>query len=205
NTRYNANTARGYDPLTEEQKETMSEKTIEKWENTIKDSLLRRDSTLSTLISSFKTALGTQVEVDGKNYSLSSFGIVTGDYSERGLLHISGDKDDPTHATEEDKLLKAIEEDPELVSKVFSEIGKNLYDTMSKQMASIPNVRSAFTFYNDKLMDKQVTRYEREISNLEKKLYELEEKYYDQFAKMEAALSKMQSQSNYLYSMMGMN
>ena len=76
---------------------------------------------------------------------------------------------------------------------------------MTKQMASIPNVRSAFTFYNDKLMDKQVTRYEREISNLEKKLYELEEKYYDQFAKMEAALSKMQSQSNYLYSMMGMN
>ncbi len=205
NTRYNANTARGYDPLTEEQKETMSEKTIEKWENTIKDSLLRRDSTLSTLISSFKTVMGTQVQVDGKNYSLSSFGIVTGDYTERGLLHINGDKDDPTHATEEDKLLKAIEEDPELVSKVFSEIGKNLYDTMTKQMSSIPNVRSAFTFYNDKLMDKQVTRYEREVADLEKKLYELEEKYYNQFAKMETALSKMQSQSTYLYSMMGMN
>lgn len=204
NTRYNANSARGYDPLTEEQKETMSEKTVEKWEDTIKDSLLRRDSTLSTLISSFKTALGTQVEVDGKNYSLSSFGIVTGDYSERGLLHINGDKDDPTYATNEDKLLKAIEEDPELVSKVFSELGKSLYDTMTKQMSSIPNVRSAMTFYNDKLMSKQLTTYERDIANLEKKLYELEEKYYNQFAKMETALSKLQSQTNYLYSMMGM-
>ena len=204
NTRYNANTARGYDPLTEEQKETMSEKTIEKWENTIKDSLLRRDSTLSTLISSFKTVMGTQVQVDGKNYSLSSFGIVTGDYTERGLLHINGDKDDPTYATNEDKLLKAIEEDPELVSKVFSELGKSLYDTMTKQMSSIPNVRSAMTFYNDKLMSKQLTTYERDIANLEKKLYELEEKYYNQFAKMETALSKLQSQTNYLYSMMGM-
>jgi len=51
NTKYNAKSSRGYDPLTDEQKEAMSDDEIEKWETKIKDSLLRRDSTLNSIIS----------------------------------------------------------------------------------------------------------------------------------------------------------
>ena len=204
NTRYNANSARGYDPLTEEQKDAMTDSTVEKWETTIKDSLLRRDLGLGSLINTFRNIAGKGVEVDGKNYTLSSFGIRTSDYTERGLLHIYGDEDDPTYASNDDMLLKAIEEDPELVMKFFTEIGKELHSTMSDKMSSVPNVKSAMTFYNDKLMSKELSRYEKEISVLDRKLYEMEERYYNQFSRLETALTQMQSQSDYLYSMMGM-
>ena len=204
NTRYNASSARGYAPLTEEEKDTLADGTVEKWETTIKDSLLRRDSGLGSLINSFRSIASKGVEVDGKTYTLSSFGINTSDYTERGLLHIYGDEDDPTYSSNDDKLLKAIEEDPELVMKVFSEIGKEFHSTMSDKMSSVKNVKSAMTFYNDKLMSKALSKYEKEIAVLDKKLYKMEERYYNQFSRLETALSQMQSQSNYLYSMMGM-
>lgn len=203
NTRYNANSARGYEPLTEEEKEAMGDSTVENWETTIKDGLLRRDSTLGSLTTAFRRIMSTSVEVDGKSYNLSSFGIRTSDYSERGLLHIYGDQDDPTYSSNDDMLLKAIEEDPDLVMKVFTEIGKELHGTMSDKMSSVPNVKSAMTFYNDKLMSKQLSQYEKEITKLDRRLYEMEEKYYDQFARLENALSRMQSQSDYLFSMLG--
>ncbi|HHX55133.1 MAG TPA: flagellar filament capping protein FliD, partial [Clostridiales bacterium] len=190
NTRYNASSARGYAPLTEEEKDTLADGTVEKWETTIKDSLLRRDSGLGSLINSFRSIASKGVEVDGKTYTLSSFGINTSDYTERGLLHIYGDEDDPTYSSNDDKLLKAIEEDPELVMKVFSEIGKELHSTMSDKMSSVPNVKSAMTFYNDKLMSKELSRYEKEISVLDRKLYEMEERYYNQFSRLETALSQ---------------
>ncbi len=204
NTRYNADSARGYVPLTAEEKQALSDDEVEKWEEKIQDSLLRRDSTLRSLMNTLKQVSSTQVEVDGKKYSLSSFGVRTGDYSERGLLHIDGDEDDPIFGSENDKLLKAIEEDPDLVMKVFTEIGRELYSEMGDKMSSVPNVRSAMTFYNDKLMDKELTNYEKQIAKLEDDLYKLEERYYDQFGRLENALAQLESQSNYLMSMFGM-
>ena len=47
---YYADSSRGYDPLTDDQKEAMSDEEVEKWETKIKDSLLRRDSTLSGIL-----------------------------------------------------------------------------------------------------------------------------------------------------------
>lgn len=49
---YNADSARKYDMLTQEQKEAMSDEEIEKWEGTIKASLLRKDNSLSTVMNS---------------------------------------------------------------------------------------------------------------------------------------------------------
>ena len=43
---YNAESAKGYDPLTDEEKDSMSDTEVEKWEAKIKDSILRRDSNL---------------------------------------------------------------------------------------------------------------------------------------------------------------
>ena len=54
---YNADSAKGYDPLTSEEKDAMSDSEVELWENKIKASLLRRDDTLSSLISSMTTAV----------------------------------------------------------------------------------------------------------------------------------------------------
>ena len=200
---YKADSARGYDPLTDEQKEAMSDDEIEKWETKIKDSLLRRDDTLSGIITVMRSSLQTTTEVDGKKYSLSSFGIRTSsDYTENGKLHIYGDEDDETYSTETNMLKSALEENPEAVMKTLAEAGQSLYDAMTKKMAKT-SLSSALTFYNDKKMKDDQTAYKKLISTLEDKLKDLEDRYYKQFTAMETALTKMQNSSSIFSSYYG--
>lgn len=78
NTYYDAASASSYEVLTDEQKEAMSDDEVDKWNTKIKDSLLRRDSTLSGLISTMKTnMMGTVTASNGKTYSLANLGITT--------------------------------------------------------------------------------------------------------------------------------
>lgn len=58
NTLYNAESARNYDVLTDDQKDAMSDEEVEKWNTKIKDSLLRRDSTLDGLITTMRSITG---------------------------------------------------------------------------------------------------------------------------------------------------
>ncbi len=201
---YSADSARGYDPLTDEQKEAMSEEEIKNWEDKIKGSLLRRDNTLGTLLSSMRTALSSSYtdEETGKTYSLSSFGIVTGNYTENGKLHIYGDEDDATYATYEDRLKKALEEDPEQVMNTLTSVFGKLYETMTEKCAKT-EVSSALTFYNDKQYNSLLKDYEDDLDIMEDRIKELEDKYYKQFTAMETALSKLQSQQNSLASLLG--
>lgn len=206
NTLYDAATAKGYDPLSDDEKEKMTDDQIEKWETKIKDSILRRDSNLGSLVTSMRNSMMTSVEVDGKKYSLASYGIQTSkDYSEKGLLHIYGNKEDSTYSDRDDKLKAALESDPDTVMEVLTGITQNLYKAMADNMKSIPNVRSSLTFYNDKTMSNQQTAYKKQIAINEEKLTQLEDKYYKQFSAMETAMSKLNSQTNALSNMMGNN
>ena len=202
---YYADSAKGYEPLSDDEKEAMTDDQIEKWETKIQDSILRRDTTLGSVIESVKTAMmSSYTDSDGKKYSLSTFGIMTSsDYTEKGLLHIYGDSDDSTYETMDDKLKTAFTNDPDSTIEALSGIFKNLYDTMSDKMKSIPNVSSAYTFYNDKLLDKEQTDYSKQVATLESKLSDMEDKYYKQFSAMETALAKLQSQSSALAGLMG--
>jgi flagellar hook-associated protein 2 len=201
---YYAGTAKGYNPLSDDEKAAMTDDQIEKWENKIKDSILRRDSTLGSLTNVMKMSMMSTVSIDGKNYSLASFGIQTStDYTEKGLLHIYGDKDDATYGDKNDKLKKAFQDDPDTTMKALTGIFKNLYDTMADKMKAIPNVRSTLTFYDDKLIDKQQTDYKSKIKIQEKKLTEMENKYYKQFSAMETAMAKLKSQSSALAGLLG--
>lgn len=201
---YTADSARGYDPLTDEQKEAMSEEEIKNWEDKIKGSLLRRDNTLGSLLSGMRTALASSYtdEETGKTFSLSSFGIVTGNYTENGKLHIYGDEDDATYATYEDRLKKALEEDPDQVMNTLTSVFGKLYDTMTEKCAKT-EVSSALTFYNDKQYNSLLKDYEDDLDTLEDRIKDLEDKYYKQFTAMETALSKLQSQQNSLASLLG--
>lgn len=203
NSAYYADSARGYDPLTDEQKDAMSETEVEKWETKIKDSLLRRDNTLGSLLNAMKTSLNTCVTVNGKDYALSSFGICTTKYTEKGKLHIYGDQEDSDGMMYDDKLRAAIEEDPETVMEVLQTISKNLYDTLADKMKTT-ELSSALTFYNDKQLTKELTSYKEELEKQEDRLAEIEDRYYKQFASMETALSKLSSQSSSLASMLGL-
>jgi len=201
---YSADSARGYDPLTDEQKEAMTEEDIKNWEDKIKGSLLRRDNTLGSLLSGMRTALASSYtdEETGKTFSLSSFGIVTGNYTENGKLHIYGDEDDATYATYADRLKKALEEDPDQVMNTLTSVFGKLYDTMTEKCAKT-EVSSALTFYNDKQYNSLLKDYEDDLDTMEDRIKELEDKYYKQFTAMETALSKLQSQQNSLASLLG--
>ena len=202
---YTADSARGYEPLTDEQKEAMSETDIENWENKIKGALLRRDNTLGTLLSSMRSALASTYEdEDGKKYSLSSYGIVTGNYTENGKLHIYGDPDDPIYATHTDRLKKALEEDPDQVMETLTGVFQNLYDTMTDKCAKT-EISSALTFYNDKQYNSLLSDYEDDLDTMQDRIAELEDRYYKQFTAMETALSKLQNQTNSLAALLGTN
>ena len=204
NTFYNAGSAKDYDVLSDEEKDAMSDSEVEKWEGKIKDSLLRRDSTLGAIISSFKNnMMGVYTTADGNRYALSSIGISTSkDYKEGGLLHIRGDEDDPEYADSDNVLRKMLDENPDAVIGVFTSLADTLYSDLQKKM-SATTMSSAMTFYNDKEMSSQLSDYKDEISKWQSRLDEMEDKYYKQFSAMETALANIQSQQNSLASMLG--
>ncbi len=200
---YHAKSARGYDPLTDEEKESMTENQIELWEGKIKDSLFRSDSTLGGIIEAMKGAMMSSVEIDGEKYSLASLGIMTStDYTEYGKLHIYGDKEDSTYADKEDKLKKLLESDPDFVTKLMTGVTANLHEAMQKKMSKT-SLSSALTFYNDKHLENQKADYEKSIAQWDKRLKEIEDKYYKQFTAMEKAMAQMQSSQSSLASMLG--
>ena len=206
-TAYNAAAAKDYEPLTDDEKKDMSDNEIEKWETKIKDSLLRRDSTLGNTSSALKSLMNTSFEINGKTYSLSSFGINTASYfsadtNEKGCLHIDGDADDATTSGNEDKLMAAINEDPEVVAEFFQKLSTSVYNDLTKRMAS-SSVSSIYTIYNDKQMSSEYSDYKDKVSKWQEKLEYYEEFYYKKFSAMEKALSKLQSSTSSLSNLLG--
>lgn len=204
---YNADSSSGYEPLTDEEKDSMSDTEVEKWEEKIKNSLLRRDDTLQSVMSTMTSAMLSSFKIDGKSYSLSSFGIKTLGYfnaedNEKNAYHIDGDADDENTKGNTDKLMAAISSDPDTVVSFFSQLTSKLYSNIDKKMKS-SSMSSAYTVYNDKQMKSEYTELSSTISKWEEKIANMEEKYYKQFSAMETALSKLQSQTDSLTSMLG--
>lgn len=204
---YNAESTSDYEPLTDDEKDAMSEKEIEKWEEKGKSGILRRDSTLSTLMSVMNGAMSKSYTINGKSYALSSFGIKTlgimnAEKNEHNAYHIDGDVDDENTSANADKLMEAIIADPEGVTQFFQKLSSDLYDSLGKQMTST-TLRSYGSFYNDKELDTQYKSYTTTISDWEKKVSDIEESYYKKFAAMESALASLQSQSSQLAGLLG--
>lgn len=198
---YNASSSKGYEPLTSDEKEAMSEDEVKEWEKKIKDSLLRKDATLGSATSSMKNLMAQSFEINGKKYSLASFGIKTLGYfdaadNEKGMYHIDGDKDDDASSGNDDKLRAAIASDPDTVVSFFSQLATSVYNDLSKKMSS-SSVSSAYTLYNDKQMTKEYTSYTSKISDKEDEITKWEDYYYKKFSSMESALAKLnQTQSS---------
>ena len=205
---YNAESSKGYEPLTDEEKEALSEKEIEKWEEKIKNSILRKDSTLNTVSSAIKQIMLQGVKMsDGSQLYLSEFGIGTLGYfnageNEKSAYHIDGDPDDSNVSNNDDKLRAAIASDPDKVTEFFSTLSKNLYDKLFDMMKTT-EYSSAFTLYDDKLMKEEYRSYTSKISKQEALIKAYEDRYYKKFAAMETALSKLQTKENALAGMFG--
>lgn len=205
---YNADSAKGYEPLTSEEKEAMSESEIEEYEQKIKDALLRRDDNLSTISSALKSVMSGGIEVGGKTMYLFDFGIETLGYfssadNEKNAYHIAGDEDDDYTSNSADKLRSMISNDPDTVVSFFSKLSQNLYNKMSDLSKSVDGYRSFGSFYDDKKMKSDYDDYTSKISELEEKLNDYEDKWYAKFSAMETALAKMQSSANAVTSLLG--
>ena len=180
----------GYEPLTDEEKDALSDRELEKWEDKIKNSSLYRDSRLGNLTQKFKQIMTEGVEMsDGTRMYLSDFGITTGNYfttpvNERGVYKI-----------DEKKLNEIIAENADKVKEFFTKLSSRLYSTTSEEMSTTSS-SSLYKVYNDKQLTKQQQAYEKEIKKLEEKMSKTEERYYKQFAQMEEMLSSINSQSN---------
>lgn len=206
-TLYNAAPAKGYEPLTSEEKEAMSDEEVEKWEKKIKDSILRRDGNLSDVISGLKTSMQSSVEIDGKKYTLATFGIKTSAYfssgdNEKGMYHIDNDQDDSVSSQNNDKLKSMIASDPQTVATFFSGLFTNVYDDLHKKMGTT-SLSSIFKVYNDKQLQEEKNDYDKKIDKWENYVSQQEEYWYSKFTAMEKALSQLQSSTSALSGLLG--
>ena len=205
---YNAASASKYEPLTDDEKDAMSDTEVEKYEKKIKDSLLRRDSTLSTIRSKLTSVMSSGTTVDGKQMHLSDFGIDTLSYftaaeNEKNAYHIDGDPDDENTSGNADKLKSMIASDPDTVVSFFSSLHKELYSAMDGLSKAVEGYRSYGSFYDDKKMKSDYSDYTTKIAEMEKKLNAYEDKWYSKFSKMETALAKMQSNASAITGLLG--
>ncbi len=204
---YNAPANKGYDPLTDEEKEALTDSEVKKWEDKVNESLLRKDGNLSSISSIFRESMLQTLDFDGKTYSLSSFGINTSNYfsvneNERYAFHIDGDPDDPDSSGNPDKLKAAIAANPEAVTNFFSKLATNMYDKLQAFTKS-SETRSYGSYFDDKQMKSDISKYEKKVSDWDDYVKEIEDRYYKQFSKMESAMTKLNSQQNYIASMFG--
>lgn len=205
---YNADSAKGYEPLTSEEKEALSDSEVEEWEKKVKDALLRRDDNLSTVNSAMQAVMSAGITVKGKTMYLQDFGIDTLGYftapdNEKHAYHIDGDPDDGNTMNNPDKLKSMISNDPDTVITFFSQLSKNLYEKMTDLSKSVDGYRSFGSFYDDKKMKSDYDDYTSKIKDLEAKLADYEDKWYAKFSRMETALAKMQSNMSAVTSLLG--
>lgn len=204
---YNAENSK-LEPLTDEEKDAMSDREVEEWEKKLTDSILRRDENLSTVSSGLKSVMMSGIEIGGKTMYLSDFGIEALGYfeapdNEKNALHIAGDPDDGSTSGEADKLKSMIASDPSTTIAFFTTLSQNLYDKMTDMSKSVDGYRSFGSFYDDKKMKTEYTDYNSKISELEQKLNDYEDMWYKKFSKMETAMAKMQSNTTALTSLLG--
>jgi len=196
---------RDYLPLTDEQKEYMSEKQIDQWTTLARSGLLRNDSLLSSAVQKMRTDIYASVSgVAGSYNNLAALGITSGNYSEKGKLYI-----------DETKLREAIQSDPQGIMDLFTKSSDNynekgiaarLYDSVNNAMSQIAakaGSNDSFSLVDNSTIGKRLTEVDTEIETWETRLNDMETRYYKQFTAMEQALSLLNSQSAWIAQQLG--
>jgi flagellar hook-associated protein 2 len=192
---------RDYKPLSDEEREAMSDKQQEMWDEKAKSGLLRRDPILSSALSEMRMDFYQSVSNDKVNplyNQLSELGIETSsNYLEGGKLIIN-----------ETKLKAAIENDPESVENFFREDGatesqkgiiNRLYDTATNIMDKL-KVKAGNSFSTSKqyALGRELDDIGDRITRFENRLKQVEDRYWSQFTAMEKAIQRANEQSAYL-------
>ncbi len=212
-----------YEPLTEEEKDSMSDEEIEKWEEKAKSGILSGASELESMMIAFRNAIVEPIKDAG--VTMNGIGIGSTGYLDRGKLTV-----------DEDKLTKALETNLEGVKALFTQkseyeyldtantktrysengIGNRLKDIINNYVRT--SNKDAYSDYEgsrkgllilkagvesdttefDNVIQDQIDDYQTRIDKLLDDLSDQEAYYYNMFAKMEQAISNMQSQTSAL-------
>ncbi len=205
---YNAESASKYTPLTDEEKEALSDSEVEKYEKKIKDGLLKGDETISSIMSSLTTGMAQGFKIGDKTLHLSDFGINTLSYfeaekNETHAFHIDGDEDDEKTSGKTNTLKSLIASDPDQVSSFFTKLTNDIYSKLDKLSSRVAGRRTYGSFFEDQTLKSDNTKYDSKITELEDAANDYEDRLYAKFSKMEAAMAKLQSKTSALTGLMG--
>ncbi len=198
-----------FEPLTDAEKEAMSEEEIKTWEETAKIGIIYNDTTVAGIMSKMRTVLYNAVDVgDGKKIGLYNLGIKTStDYEDHGKLEI-----------DETKLDKILSEDPDAVTALFTDEENGIMKQMDSAIDSaILSTGSADkrgslirkaglesgTTAIDNAIFKQMESIRERISELQERYETREEYWWSVFTNLESMMSDLNSQSSYLTSYLG--
>jgi flagellar hook-associated protein 2 len=185
-----------YAPLTDTQKEEMTEKEIEKWEGYAKSGMLHNDSYISSLLTTFRSAFYTQVE--GTGMRLSDIGLTTGTYSDGAKITV-----------DKGKLLSALKENPQNIKDIFTEAPT---DGDFSDKGLMVRISDALLTYTKQTTDIALDSLETRISDSEDRkdqisdrLEEKEAALWTKFSAMESALAQLNGMSNWLSTLFSSN
>lgn len=197
-----------YEPLTDEDRESMSETAIKNYEDKAKQGILFGDSDLSSLYQKFRSAIAPSGS-DGA--ILRSMGLTTDYY--KGLTTLSLD---------ETKLRDMLSTNPDAVRDAFSKVAgegsqtNGLMQNLKTHLDSYTSVEgtkgilinkagskySATSLLKNGLKD-QIDEHEKNISKWQDKLSSKVDYYTRQFTRLEQLISQMNSQSSAIAGFMG--
>jgi flagellar hook-associated protein 2 len=202
NDKLNEERYRDFPPLTDEQREDLSEKEIELWEEKAKSGMLRNDSILSGGLTAMRTNLYSRLETTDSYTHLSEIGITTSSsYLDRGKLIIN-----------ESELKEALANDPDAVYNLFASDGegdakglaRRISDTIDNTMERIEGKAGNELKTNEQFsLGRRLDDVDDEIISFEDRLIQIEDRYWRQFTEMEKAIQRMNQQSMYLMQQFG--
>jgi len=196
-----------YEPLTDEEREGMSESAIERYEEKAKQGILFGDRNLSGMYDKLRNIFSPAGQ-DGAY--LRAMGISTSYSISDGTQTVTLD---------EDKLRAMLDSDPDIVADVFTKTTgnggvmqnmKNVLDTYAKttgepkgiliQQAGSP--LSSLSLMNN-TWQSQIDDLNTQIEKWQDKLSDKVDYYTSQFTRLEQLIQQMNSQSSTLAGMMG--
>ncbi len=200
NTKVKTTRDRDYAPLTDEQREALTDKEAEKWDEKAKQGLLYNDEIIRGSLTNLRGKLYNTVSgiPDGQIKLLSQIGIKSAYLSLDGKLEIDEDKLKEAIANNPDEVAKLFTSEDGIATRVYNEVGQTV-DKLNKK-AGRPNTAPNLDISTIGNSIKDVNKL---MSTWEDKLETIENRYWKQFTAMETAINKMNSQSSYLAGMIG--
>ncbi len=204
----------GYEPLSDDERESLSETQQEKWEENAKKGLLYNDSSIRLVMTSLRSALYNTVEMeDGTTFGIYQMGITTSsDWTSNGKLIV-----------DEAKLDEALKNDIESVEKLFTYVPKtasekqngimNAFNTAltsavkstgiredKGSLVQIAGLATGSSVIDNRIYD-EITSLNKMVTQLTTKYNDQQEYYWKKYTALEKQMSELNSQTNQLSSL----